>query len=349
MSIFKRIILLAVFIQNLNFVVAFENKFYGDLGMGFNFEDPVSYTQLPYLNIDWNGVFKNGLGLILGINYQHLSGSVRFYPDNKLPNNRLENINLIKYSIGQSFGKNFNIYIKQNFMQFDDVYGFSLSTGHRGGGLFGSSNIGLGYFVNLDFPIKLFNEKEIVYPSDISFSIGISFIYSVGRKKAITRARQLEIEQAEERQRIEAEQKKQAHEAMLKEKGLTEEEWQAQEEEKRRQEELRRRQERQEQESLSKLIQNIIDVGFNIGEPFRVGEIVTIPYGLFSAIDYSYYNNVHSYLVIMNDYSTPSKPFYIESERQLNSIGPLRIQYIGSAQYLDGRVPRNTLRFKEIR
>jgi hypothetical protein len=135
------------------------------------------------------------------------------------------------------------------------------------------------------------------------------------------------------------------HERMLQEKGLTEEEWQRQEAEQRRREEIAR----QEQNALSQLIQNLIDVGFNVGKPFRMGDIVSIPYGLFAAIDYSRNGDVNSYLVIMNDYSTPSKPFYIETTRQLNSVGSMRIEYIGTAQYLENRVPRSTLRFKEVR
>ena len=164
------------------------------------------------------------------------------------------------------------------------------------------------------------------------------------------------------------------HNRMLQEKGLTEEEWQAQEQERKRREEKekleRERQEqerkhreekarlekerqeemeRQERMAVSKLIQNILDVGVKIGESFTVGEIVSIPYGLFKAIDYSVSKNIHSYLVIMNDYTTPSKPFYIETTRQLDTIGPLRIQYVRTAQYYDSRVPRSTLVFKEVR
>jgi len=153
---------------------------------------------------------------------------------------------------------------------------------------------------------------------------------------------QYEIEQ---RQQLEEEQRQQVHEAMLRQRGITEEQWQAE------QAEIRRRetQARQEQEALSKLIQNTLDIGFNIGQSFRTGEIVAIPFGLFSILDYSFENGYHSYLVIMNDYSVQYKPFYIESDRRLDSIGQMRVQYVGTAQYLSGRVPRDTLRFREVR
>jgi len=105
----------------------------------------------------------------------------------------------------------------------------------------------------------------------------------------------------------------------------------------------------QEQTALGKLIQNIMDVGIQVGSPFRDGEVVQISGGLFRAIDYSYQNGFHSYLVIFTDYTVRTIPFYIESDRQLNTIGAMRIEYKGTAQYLDGRVPRNTLRFREIR
>jgi len=148
-----------------------------------------------------------------------------------------------------------------------------------------------------------------------------------------------------QRQQREAEQRKQDHEAMLRQRGITEEQWQVE------QGEIwhRELQARQEQDALSKLIQNTLDIGFNVGQSFRTGEIVAIPFGLFSILDYSFENSYHSYLVIMNDYSVQYKPFYIESDRRLDSIGQMRVQYVGTAQYLSGRVPRDTLRFREIR
>jgi hypothetical protein len=230
-------------------------------------------------------------------------------------------------------------------MQLNNIFGFSVSTGHKGGWFFGESNFGLGYFINLDFPITLFNEKEIIYPSGASFSIGISFMYSIGRKKSIERNKQLQLKQIETEERRKIEEERLTHERMLLDQGLTEEQWQLQEAEKRQQEEIIR----QEQTVLSKLIQNLIDVGFNVGEPFKLGEIVNIPYGLFTAIDFSHQNDLNSYLVIMNDYTTPTRPFYIETNHQLNSIGPMRVQYMGVAQYLDGRVPKSTLVFRKIR
>jgi hypothetical protein len=341
----KKIVFLVILIYNVNSLRAFDNRIYFDFGMGMNFSDPIVYTQLPYINFEWNGIFSNKLGLILGINYERLSGQVRYFPDRNIPTNRYENINFFKYSFGQAWGQNFKIYVKENIIQLNNVFGFSLSTGHRGSWFFGESDFGLGYFINFDFPMTLFNEEGSVYPSDASFSIGISFMYSIGRKKSIERKKQLQMEQIEEERIRKIEEERLAHERMLQERGLTEEQWQGQEAEKRRQEEIRR----QEQTALSKLIQNLIDVGFNVGDPFRVGEIVSIPYGLFTAIDFSRQNDLNSYLVIMNDYTTPTKPFYIETIRQLNSIGPMRIQYVGTAQYLDGRVPRNTLVFREIR
>jgi len=341
----KKTIVFLIFIYCANSLEGFENRFYFDFGMGFNFSDPIAYTQLPYVNLEWNGIFNNKLGLLLGVNFEHLSGEVRSTPDSKIPLNRPENINFIKYSVGQSFGKNFKVYIKENIMQLNDVFGFSISTGHKGGWFFGESNFGLGYFINLDFPITLFNQKDIIYPTDSSFSLGISFIYSIGRKKSIERDRQLQLIRVEEEKRRKLEEEKLIHENMLKERGVTEEQSQKQEAERRQQEENRR----QEQNALSKLIQNLIDIGLSVGEPFRVGEIVNVPYGLFTAIDFSQNENINSYLVIMNDYTTPAKPFYIETDRRLNSIGPMRIQYIGTGQFLDGRVPRSTLVFKEVR
>ena len=155
--------------------------------------------------------------------------------------------------------------------------------------------------------------------------------------------RKYEIEQ---RQQQETEQRQQAHEAMLRQRGITEEQWQAE------QAEIRRReaQAKHEQEAVSQLIQNILDVGVNVGQPFRVGDIVAIPMGLFQIIDVSTIaENMYSYLVMMND-STPTIPFYIETSRQLRSgIGPMRIEYLGTAQYMYGRSTRNTLRFREVR
>jgi hypothetical protein len=150
----------------------------------------------------------------------------------------------------------------------------------------------------------------------------------------------------EQRIQQEAEQRQRDHEAMLRQRGITEEQWQAEEAERRR----REAQSRREQEALSQLIQNLLDVGVNVGQPFRNGDIVAIPLGLFRIIDVSSIGGIHSYLVIMNDSRTPTIPFYIETSKHLSSgIGPMRIEYLGSAQYMHGRTTRNTLRFREVR
>lgn len=94
-------------IYNVNLLGAFDNRIHFDLGMGMNFSDPIVYTQLPYINLEWNGIFSNKLGIILGINYEYLSGGVRYSSNKNIPTNRHENINFLKYSIGQSWGTKF--------------------------------------------------------------------------------------------------------------------------------------------------------------------------------------------------------------------------------------------------
>jgi len=177
----------------------------------------------------------------------------------------------------------------------------------------------------------------------ICFYVIISTSLSIFIGCSSTPSNTQNIIEASERQQREAEQRQQAHEAMLRQRGITEEQWQVEQAESRR----REAQARREQEALSQLIQNLLDVGVNVGQPFRNGDIVAIPQGLFRIIDVSNIGNIYSYLVIMND-STPTIPFYIETSTQFRSgIGPMRIEYLGTAQYMHGRATRNTLRFRE--
>jgi hypothetical protein len=184
---------------------------------------------------------------------------------------------------------------------------------------------------------------QIIDNSRVRDEGGVSWYRASKKEHNNALQRKYEIEQ---RLKQEAEQQQQAHEAMLRQRGITEEQWQAEQAERRRVEAEAKR----EQEALSQLIQNLLDVGVNVGRSFRIGDIVAIPLGLFRIIDVSTIGDIFSYLVIMNDHSTPTIPFYIETSRQLSSgIGPMRIEYIGTAQFMHGRSTRNTLRFREIR
>jgi hypothetical protein len=307
------------------------------------------YTMYSSVNLGWYGKFNNGIGIIGDINAAYLP-----LHQGELPKGFPEIVTFYKFGLGPAYiWKNFMLYSTPNISIINNSLGLSGTFGLKG--FFFINAVGLSIGLGIDTPAYLFDTIESFEPK-ISFRISFGLIYNLSRKRQIAQEtenqRLAEIERArqeEEQRQRRLEQERIAHEAMLKEKGLTEEEWQIQEFERHRQEEIRRQQERREQNALSQLIQNLIDVGFNIGEPFQVGDIVSIPYGLFTAIDYSHEGNVNSYLVIMNDYSTPTRPFYIESIRQLDSIGPMRIEYLGPAQYLEGRVPKSTLRFREAR
>jgi hypothetical protein len=72
---------------------------------------------------------------------------------------------------------------------------------------------------------------------------------------------------------------------------------------------------RQDRTSVQNLIQNLVDVGFNVGTPFRQGDIVSIPQGLLSAVDLFQTNGIYIYLVMLNDQSL--KPFYIQTTSTL--------------------------------
>jgi hypothetical protein len=302
------------------------------VGLGFNF--------------GWNGMFPNSNKSIYGSEFgQHNLGILtQFSYMHFIAKNK--NIDAHKYGLGLTLGQyatwsllpNLTYYNSLDSLYFNIDIGFTVNAYIRDFAI----RIGLGFSIPVH---QIYSNSS--YDSFFHGYNAFGLTYDINRTQKRNqinenrRIRELEIQEDEKNRRIEAE--RLAHERMLKEIGLTEEEWQ--ERERQKQEEITRR----EQNALSQLIQNLIDVGFNIGEPFSVGDIVAIPYGLFIAIDYSRIENINSYLVIMNDYSTPSKPFYIETTRQLNSIGPMRIEYIGTAQYLEGRVPRITLKFREVK
>jgi hypothetical protein len=109
---------------------------------------------------------------------------------------------------------------------------------------------------------------------------------------------------------------------------------------------------RRDRTSMQNLIQNLVDVDFNVGTPFREGDIVSIPQGLLSAVDLSQTNRIYTYLVMLNDQSL--KPFYIQTTRRFSNIGSnntiyesLRIEYIGTAEYIQNKVQvKSTLLFR---
>lgn len=75
---------------------------------------------------------------------------------------------------------------------------------------------------------------------------------------------------------------------------------------------------RRDRTSVQNLIQNLVDVGFNIGIPFRQGDVVSIPQGLLIAIDLSQSNGQYTYLVLINDNTSSLKPFYVQADRSLS-------------------------------
>jgi hypothetical protein len=357
----KKICLIGIFI--LSFVInltAFENYLFFDWSPEFLMTDKeIStyrgksifsyYTLYTSANLGWYGKFNNGIGIIGDINAGYLPAHA-----GELPRGFPQAVSFYKIRIGPTYiWKNFMLYGTPNIAIIDNSIGLGGTIGLKG--FFFINALGLSIGLGIDTPVYLFENKSVFTPK-ISYRIGFGLIYNLSRKRQIAQEaenqRLAEIENArreEEQRQIKLEEERLVHEAMLREKGITEEEWQAQEAERMHQEQIRQQRERREQNALSQLIQNLVDVGFNVGEPFQIGDTVSIPYGLFTAIDFSSSGNVNSYLVIMHDYNTPSKPFYIETTRQLNSIGPVRIEYVGTAQYLDSRIPKNTLRFREIR
>ncbi len=108
------------------------------------------------------------------------------------------------------------------------------------------------------------------------------------------------------------------------------------------------------QDTLSNLIQNLIDVGFRMGESFKAGDRVSVPTGFLIPIDLSQNNGSYIYLVMVNDNSGQLKPFYIQTQRELSTgynreiVEPLEIEFVGTAQYLTNRNSRDTLLFKEV-
>jgi hypothetical protein len=354
----KRIEILMVFIFGIIInLKAFENNLFFEWALGYLYTDKkikyeaseviFEYSTVYSASLGWYGKFDNGIGIIGDINATYFYGG-------ELPNGLPEEVAFYKFGFGPAYiWENVMLYGTPNFTIINNSIGLSGTFGIKGFAFLEELGFSAGF--GIDTPAYLFEEKVSFEPR-ISYRISLGFMYNLSRKKQIIqeaeRQKLAEIERArkEEVQRQKRlEEERLAYVAMLEEMGLTEEEWQAQEAERRRQEEIRRQQERREQNALSQLIQNVIDAGYNIGEPFSVGDIVLVPYGLFTAIDFSRNGDINSYLVIMKDYSTPSKPFYIETTRLLDSVGPMRIEYIGTAQYLEGRVPRSTLRFREIK
>jgi hypothetical protein len=107
--------------------------------------------------------------------------------------------------------------------------------------------------------------------------------------------------------------------------------------------------------SVQNLIQNLIDVGFNIGTPFTQGDVVSVPQGLLIAIDLSQSNGSYTYLVLINDNTSSLKPFYVYTNRSLSIMGSdnmifesIKIEYQGTAEYLQNRIPKSTLLFKMV-
>jgi hypothetical protein len=299
-------------------------------------------------NFGWNGMFPNSNESIYGSEFgQHNLGILtQFSYIHFLGKN--DNFDAYKFGLGLTLGQYATWSLLPNIIYYDtlDSLSFNIDLGFTVNAYIKdfAIRIGLGFSIPV---FKIYNNSN--YDSFFHGYNSYGLTYDINRTKKRTeinyqrQQRKLQDQEEERILRIEAELV--AHERMLQEKGITEEEWQNQEADRKRRAEVATR----EQTALSQLIQNLIDIGYNIGKPFQIGDIVSIPYGLFTAIDYSFDNDVNSYLVIMNDYNTPSKPFYIETTRQLNSIGPMRIEYLGAAQYLERRVPRSTLRFREVR
>jgi hypothetical protein len=112
---------------------------------------------------------------------------------------------------------------------------------------------------------------------------------------------------------------------------------------------------RRDRASVQNLIQNLIDVGFNIGTPFIQGDVVSIPQGLLIAIDLSQSNGSYDYLVLINNNTSSLKPFYVHANRSLSIMGSdnmifesIKIEYQGPAEYLQNRIPKSTLLFKMV-
>ena len=299
-------------------------------------EDAYYFSMYTSANIGWFGRFNNNFGVITD-----LSAGLLQMLDNKagLP----ESITDVKFGIGAGYiGDQFMFYGSPNLSIINNSIGMNGTVGIKI--YFPVDEWGVCASLGVDTPTYQFG-NNLSFNPQIDCRIGLGIIYNLSYKKQMEikneKKRQENMEQsrlAAERKQQEIEKQKLEHEKMLLEKGLTEEDWQNQEKEKNRQAAIKSELESKEKNALSKLIQNIIDVGYPIDrQQFSVGEVVAIPFGLFTAIDYSYVDGMNSYLVMMNDYNTPLKPFYIESKRQLDSIGPLRIQYIGQAQYLANR------------
>lgn len=357
----NKYVLLLFFLIFVPSIFAFENSIFLDIGSEYLTTDrevriDYDYTGLSYssiwtnLNIGWYGRFNNGLCLLTDFEFGYLLNMAHSQIKEDLPKYLL----LYKYGLGLGYmWNNFLIYGTPNVFIINDSSGINGSIGIKG--FFNFNWVSLSAGLEYNTP-NYFIYNNNPFSTDFSIKLSVGLIFGISKKINLERQREnirlAEIErqrlQEEERQRR-LEEQKIAHEAMLRENGLTEEEWQTQENERRRLQEIRRQQEQREQNALSQLIQNILDYGVNVGEPFQVGDIVSIPYGLFTSIDYSRIGEMNSYLVIMNDPTTRTKPFYIETTRQLNTIGPIRVEYIGTAQYLDGRVPRSTIRFREVR
>jgi hypothetical protein len=99
--------------------------------------------------------------------------------------------------------------------------------------------------------------------------------------------------------------------------------------------------------SVQNLIQNLVDVGFNVGTLFRLGDVVSIPQGLLSAIDLSQTNGIYTYLVMLNDQSL--KPFYIQTTRRFSNLGSNNtILKSGQKVYLQPFDLPNSLYHKEL-
>lgn len=92
--------------------------------------------------------------------------------------------------------------------------------------------------------------------------------------------------------------------------------------------------------SVSNLIQNLLDVGFSISKPFNTGDRVSVPTGFLIPIDLTQSKGYYKYLVMVNDNSGQLKPFYIQTQRGLETsynreiIEPLLIEYVGTVAYL---------------